>query len=109
VLSTQSVTQDTDKDSHTVNDFPVSPMGWCELRDGLAAHVPSNSIQLGRRFSHMQQHDDHVRLHFKDGRPVDAKLVIGADGIFSQVRQQTLDDGPPDFTVRIFLPAEYSH
>ncbi len=78
-------------------------MGWCELRDALASHVPSTVIQLGKKFSHLQQYDDHVTLHFTEGAPVDAKTVLGADGIFSRVRQQTLNDGLPDFTVRIML------
>lgn len=30
-----------------------------------------------------------------------AKLVVGADGAFSPVRRQCLDDGKPDFAVRI--------
>ena len=27
------------------------------------------------------------------------KLLVGADGYFSAVRQQCLEDGPPDFAV----------
>lgn len=29
-----------------------------------------------------------------------AKLLVGADGTFSPVRRQCLDDGKPDFAVR---------
>lgn len=32
--------------------------------------------------------------------PVRAKVLIGADGYFSAVREQCLGDGPPDFAVR---------
>ena len=42
-----------------------------------------------------------VTLHF-DGEgqaPVRAKLLVGADGYFSRVRKQCLDDGPPKFAV----------
>lgn len=76
-----------------------APMGWSELRDGLADHLPAGVIHLNKRFSQLQQHENHVELHFTDGTSVDAKIVVGADGCFSKVRQQTLGDGLPDFTV----------
>ncbi len=76
-----------------------APMGWSELRDGLADHLPAGVIHLNKRFSQLQQHDSHVELHFTDGTSVEAKIVVGADGCFSKIRQQTLGDGLPDFTV----------
>jgi 2-polyprenyl-6-methoxyphenol hydroxylase-like FAD-dependent oxidoreductase len=76
-----------------------APMGWSELRDGLADHLPAGAIHLNKRFSQLQQHADHVELHFTDGTSVEAKIVVGADGCFSKIRQQTLGDGLPDFTV----------
>ena len=89
--------------------WPSLLMGWCELRDGLADYVPTTAVELGRRFSHLEQHQDHVAVHFTTGASIDAKLVVGADGIFSKVRQQTLNDGLPDFTVSSrlrFAPAK---
>ena len=77
-----------------------APMGWSELRDGLADHLPAGTVHLNKRCSELQQHDDHVHLHFTDGTSVEAKIVVGADGCFSKIRQQTLGDGLPDFTVR---------
>lgn len=74
-------------------------MGWSELRDGLAHSLPSSAINLNKRFTMVQQHKGHVELHFADGTSVDAKIVVGADGCFSKVRQQSLGDGLPDFTV----------
>ena len=38
-------------------------------------------------------------VSFADGTNVAAKVVVGADGSFSKVRQHTMDDGPPDFAV----------
>ena len=83
---------------------PALLMGWCELRDGLADHVPTTAVELGRRFSHLEQHQDHVTVHFRSSASIDAKIVVGADGIFSKVRQQTLNDGLPQFTVSQSLP-----
>lgn len=79
-------------------------MGWCELRNGLADHVPTTTVELGRRFSRLEQHQDHATVHFRSGVSIDAKIVVGADGIFSKVRQQTLNDGLPHFIVSQNLP-----
>lgn len=47
-----------------------------------------------------------VTLHFDEGQaPVRAKLLVGADGYFSRVRNQCLDDGPPDFVVSLLPEA----
>ena len=77
----------------------LAPMGWSELRDGIAHSLPSSAINLNKRFTMVQQHKGHVELQFADGTSVDAKIVVGADGCFSKVRQQSLGDGLPDFTV----------
>lgn len=47
-----------------------------------------------------------MTVHFQGGSPgpVRAKVLVGADGYFSAVRQQCLGDGPPEFGVRC-LPA----
>ncbi|DBA92561.1 hypothetical protein WJX77_007472 [Trebouxia sp. C0004] len=85
-----------------------APMGWSELRDGLAEHLPAGAIHLNKRFSKLQQYDDHVELHFTDGTSVEAKIVVGADGCFSKIRQQTLGDGLPDFTGTVIWRARLS-
>lgn len=61
--------------------------------------VPSSNINLSKRLSHLVMKEDAVTLHFTDKSTVDAKVVVGADGCFSKVRQQTLADGLPDHTV----------
>ena len=44
---------------------------------------------------------DGVKLHFDGGQPpVQAKVLIGADGYFSRIRKQCLNDGPPLFAVK---------
>ena len=50
--------------------------------------------------SHYEEDEEGVTAYFGDGHaPVRAKLLLGADGYFSKVRSQCLDDGPPDFVV----------
>ena len=74
-------------------------VGWTELRNALASFLPDGTIRLDKRFSTLEQHDEFVTLHFSDHTTVDARIVVGADGCFSKVRQQTIADGLPEFTV----------
>ena len=82
-------------------------IGWSELRDALADQVPLSNIHLGKRLSHLDQHEDSVTVHFTDASTIDARLVVGADGCFSKVRQHTLNDGLPDFTVSLIFYTVY--
>jgi len=51
----------------------------------------------------MTKHDEDVNrvtIHFDRGHPsVRAKVLVGADGYFSRIRKQCLNDGPPLFAV----------
>ncbi len=50
--------------------------------------------------THYEEDDEGVTVHFSDTTlPRRAKLLVGADGYFSKVRSQCLNDGPPDFVV----------
>jgi 2-polyprenyl-6-methoxyphenol hydroxylase-like FAD-dependent oxidoreductase len=53
------------------------------------------------RFESYEEDSEGVTVHFQGGMPgaVRAKVLVGADGYFSGVRQQCLDDGPPNFGV----------
>ena len=53
---------------------------------------------------HYEEDEDGVTLHFDHGQPlVHGKLLVGADGYFSKVRTQCLNDGPPNFSVSCSL------
>ena len=53
---------------------------------------------------HYEEDEDGVTLHFDRGQlPVHAKVLVGADGYFSKVRTQCLNDGPPTFNVSVSL------
>lgn len=46
------------------------------------------------------EEENGVTIHFDRGHPsVRAKVLIGADGYFSRIRKQCLNDGPPLFAV----------
>lgn len=54
--------------------------------------LPDGIIQPDRAFSHYVESDDEVTLHFEKGHPVEADILIGADGIRSKVALQTFGD-----------------
>lgn len=73
--------------------------GWSDLRMILHDFLPAGTVQLGKKFAALQQHHDHVEVCFTDGSSVTARVLIGADGNFSKVRQQVLNDGLPEYAV----------
>lgn len=104
---TSSTTNPASQGQPTIEEMDVAAAGaagalgagWAELRDALANFLPDDTVCLNKRFSSLEQHDRFVTLHFSDSTSVEARIVVGADGCFSKVRQQTLADGLPEFTV----------
>ena len=59
---------------------------------------------MAMQMRHYEETEDGVTLHFDKGQPlVHAKVLVGADGYFSRVRTQCLNDGPPTFNVSTIL------
>ncbi|MCB0008377.1 MAG: FAD-dependent monooxygenase, partial [Anaerolineales bacterium] len=59
-----------------------------DLQATLAAALPAESIQLGKRCVAVQQAEAGVTVTFADGSTAAADLLIGADGLRSVVRDQ---------------------
>jgi 2-polyprenyl-6-methoxyphenol hydroxylase-like FAD-dependent oxidoreductase len=76
-------------------DAPAVALHRAELQSVLVRALPANSIHLGRVFLGCRQEGDVVRVRFADASTIECDLLIGADGLHSQVRTQLLDDGPP--------------
>jgi salicylate hydroxylase len=55
------------------------------------------AIHLGRKCTGLAQTPDGVELRFESGEPVTAKLVIGADGVHSVVREHLFGAAKPQF------------
>jgi len=60
----------------------------CRAQPGIGLHVQS-------RVTGHTAHDDGVEVHLADGRRLHACGLIGADGLWSRVREQIVGDGPP--------------
>ena len=78
---------------------PPTPSASPSPRQSLLARsLPPGVLHQEVQFDRFEEGADgsHVTLHFKGGRPpLTARLVVGADGGQSGVRQQVLGDGPP--------------
>lgn len=59
---------------------------------------PGITLTLGESFDRYESHADHVTLRTTNGTSYEGAALIGADGLWSRVRQQLLADGPPRST-----------
>lgn len=74
---------------------PAIVIHRADLQHALLSAVPSDSIHLNRVFASYEQSSDRIVVHFADGSSEECDILIGADGLHSQVRAQLLHDGPP--------------
>jgi salicylate hydroxylase len=76
--------------------------------DTLLAALPAGMVKLGHRLSNIEDHGDRATATFTNGATVTADLIIGADGIRSQVREQLFSDKRPVFAgehaYRVVIP-----
>jgi salicylate hydroxylase len=76
--------------------------------DALVAALPDGMLKLGHRLASIEDHGDRATATFANGVSVTADLIIGADGIRSQVRSQLFSDKPPVFAgehaYRVVIP-----
>ncbi|KAL4449444.1 hypothetical protein ABPG77_007088 [Micractinium sp. CCAP 211/92] len=75
-------------------------VAWHSLQSTLARALPDGVLQTGHRFLSFSDGPDGVAADFETAqgvRRLEARLLIGADGGQSAVRQALLGDGPPEF------------
>lgn len=58
-------------------------------------HIPAENVHLGHKCEKVIEHDDYVEVHFENGKKIEVDLVIGADGIRSNIRKQFISDAEP--------------
>ena len=63
--------------------------------DELVALVPKEFTSFGKRLEEVEELEDGVRIHFKDGTTAEHSAVVGCDGIKSRTRQLILGDNHP--------------
>ena len=80
--------------------FPYITLHRGDLHGVLARALETakpGTIHLDHRCVGLTQSPDHAELHFADGAAVTAKLVIGADGVHSVVRENLFGAAKPQF------------
>src|SRR5450756_54010 len=102
------------RDSHYFrhDGTPIAPVqvtdssGWnatfgmhrADLVDMLAGALPQGTVHAGHRCTGFDQDDDIARVSFANGATVEAEIVIGADGIHSELRPHVFASSQPVFS-----------
>ena len=90
---------------------PIAPVqvtdsaGWnatfgmhrADFVDFLAAALPASAVQVGHRCTGFTQDSDKARVSFANGAEAEADLVVGADGIHSELRPFVFPPSRPVF------------
>jgi len=77
------------------------------LHSVLAALIPPHRIHFGRKLVAIEQDESTATLVFANGSPVEAPLVVGADGIHSMAREALFGAEQPRFTGRVAYRTTY--
>ncbi|MEA3393211.1 MAG: NAD(P)/FAD-dependent oxidoreductase [Pseudomonadota bacterium] len=81
--------------------------------DTLLSVLPRGMLKLDHRLSKIVDNGDSATAVFENGVTVTADLIVGADGIRSQVRKHLFSDQPPVFAgehaYRAVIPASITH
>jgi salicylate hydroxylase len=78
--------------------FPYYVMHRADLLAALTRAIPAGRIRLGHRLTGLTDHGDHVQARFANGVTADVDVLVGADGIHSQVRTELFGPDQPRFT-----------
>ena len=86
-----------DRDGGVVCTFecPQTLTAWERVYRILRDAFPAAHYRRGLGLTRFEQNDRSVVAHFSDGSSAEADLLIGADGLRSNVRQQLLPDLSP--------------
>ncbi|KAF9947698.1 hypothetical protein BGZ65_008614, partial [Modicella reniformis] len=58
-----------------------------QLFDLLLSRIPTHKISLGKKVLRTVEKEGRVRVHFSDNTTHEADILVGADGVYSSVRQ----------------------
>lgn len=76
---------------------PAVALHRADLQSVLLDALPAKSIHLGHDFTSCQQEYGAIRINFTSQSPVRCDVLIGADGLHSQLRDQMLDGDAPSY------------
>ena len=67
------------------------------LQEALLTGAAAVPYRLGVSLTALSQDDNRVRISLSDGTSGDYDLVVGADGIYSTVRELAMSSSPPSY------------
>ncbi|KAJ3272699.1 Nuclear envelope morphology protein 1 [Terramyces sp. JEL0728] len=70
-----------------ISDIPYKSAHWPIIYEILAESIPEEKIKYERELVYVTQNEEGVIAEFKGGRKYRGKVLIGADGLLSQVRR----------------------
>ncbi|MGD0149246.1 MAG: FAD-dependent monooxygenase [Xanthobacteraceae bacterium] len=73
-------------------------MHRADLVDMLAKALPAGVVHTGHRCTGFERHGDIARVSFENGAVAEGDVVIGADGIHSELRQYVFPASRPVFS-----------
>src|SRR5712691_5683339 len=79
-----------------------------DLHAALAAVVPADCVQFGKKLTPIAAHGPKAALTFADGTGIEADAVIGADGVHSLIRDFVAGPAAPRFTGRLAYRTTFS-
>jgi len=90
--------------------FPHYQTHRADLLATLVGALPAERLHVGHRFRSLSDHGDRVEVEFDNGAIADVDVLVGADGIHSDVRAALFGPADPVFTgcaaYRGLVPAE---
>lgn len=106
-------------DIRTIADFetPSVCIHRADLLSVLKEQIPDERVHLGEKFENFEERDGNIVAGFSSGQKVEGQALIGADGLNSTVRAQTLGQSKPIYRgywacraiANFTLPQGYSH
>ncbi|PSK55864.1 Kynurenine 3-monooxygenase [Elsinoe australis] len=81
-------------DKQHIRQCPVARSDLLDLFRFAVEERKAATLHTKKRFKKVDDNGDHVVIHFEDSTTAEADVVIGADGIHSNVRNQFQQDNP---------------
>jgi FAD-dependent urate hydroxylase len=85
------------EDLHQRYGAPTTGILRSELQLLMARRFGVERLHLGHEFVGVEQDGHEVRAHFANGATAAGRVLVGADGLHSAVRQELFADGPPRY------------
>jgi 6-hydroxynicotinate 3-monooxygenase len=69
-----------------------------DLQEYLVNVLHPGTVQYGKKLAQVEETSNNIKLSFEDGSEATAKILIGADGVYSKVRAYMFGIDPPRYT-----------